>query len=142
MEEKEIYEKAVKHWGYALQVNQSIQEMSELIKELTKIFQGKTNPEAIVEEMIDVQIMLNQMEYIMKEKMGLAYHSTYESYFDKKLKRIEELLTASNNDFKAHKSLPKFCPRCNLELLWLSDRNGIVRYWCDTCQIFHEDKSS
>lgn len=44
------------------QVIVAIEEMSELQKELCKSLRGKTNKEAIAEEIADVYIMLNQMQ--------------------------------------------------------------------------------
>lgn len=56
-----IIQKAIDTYGYDLQKQVAIEEMSELTKEICKDFRGKANRENIVEEIADVQIMLYQL---------------------------------------------------------------------------------
>ena len=58
---KSIIQKAIDTYGYDLQKQVAIEEMSELIKEICKDFRGKENRENIIEEIADVQIMLYQL---------------------------------------------------------------------------------
>lgn len=56
-----IIQKAIDTYGYDLQKQVAIEEMSELTKEICKDFRGKANRENIIEEIADVQIMLYQL---------------------------------------------------------------------------------
>lgn len=64
MEIREVYEKAIAKWGGQTQAIMAIQEMSELIKEITKHHIGKGNRTNLVEEMADVSIMVEQLMLI------------------------------------------------------------------------------
>lgn len=59
-----IYEKAINTYGENAQSDMVIEEMSELIKEICKKKRGKDNHDAIVEEIVDVEIMLEQLKII------------------------------------------------------------------------------
>ena len=59
-----IYEKAINTYGKSAQLDMVIEEMSELIKEICKKKRGKDNQDAIVEEIADVEIMLEQLKII------------------------------------------------------------------------------
>ncbi len=61
MDNKEIFEAALKQYGADSQTVMVFEEMSELQKELCKHFRGANNVENIAEEIADVQIMLEQM---------------------------------------------------------------------------------
>lgn len=56
-----VIQKAIDTYGYDLQKQVAIEEMSELTKEICKDFRGKQNRENIIEEIADVQIMLYQL---------------------------------------------------------------------------------
>lgn len=58
---RQLYRCALDTWGPDAQTLMVMEEMSELQKELCKHARGKDNLEAIVEEIADVQIMLEQM---------------------------------------------------------------------------------
>lgn len=91
MNEKYICQKAVKLWGHEKQINQAIQEKAELIKELTKIGQGRTNNAAITEEIVDVHIMMEQLKIIMREKMN-SFDQLYKDTYNYKMLRLEQWL--------------------------------------------------
>jgi hypothetical protein len=57
-------EKAIATYGKDAQLNVAIEELSELIKEICKNKRGTDNREAIIEEMADCYIMLQQMRII------------------------------------------------------------------------------
>lgn len=61
MSDKELYQLALKTWGYDAQTVMVFEEMSELQKELCKHARGKDNQDHIAEEIADVLIMLEQM---------------------------------------------------------------------------------
>lgn len=56
-----VIQKAIDTYGYDLQKQVAIEEMSELTKEICKDFRGEKNRENIIEEIADVQIMLYQL---------------------------------------------------------------------------------
>lgn len=58
---KDLYEDLIMKYGEA-QVVVAIEELSELQKELCKSLREKENKNAILEEMADVYIMLDQMK--------------------------------------------------------------------------------
>lgn len=58
---KDIEQTAIDKYGKTLQMVVAIEELSELIKELTKNIRGNNNHDAIVEEIADVYIMLEQV---------------------------------------------------------------------------------
>lgn len=59
--DNEICRAALEAFGAEAQMVISIEEMSELTKELCKHRRGRDNVEAIAEEIADVEIMLQQM---------------------------------------------------------------------------------
>ena len=61
-----LYFEAVETFGKEHQVMLAIEEMSELIKELSKDYRGRRNVEEIIEEICDVEIMLGQLKIIYK----------------------------------------------------------------------------
>ncbi len=65
---EEILKKAVDTWGEDAQIMAAIQEMAELIKELTDIRRNRTDENKLASEIADVQIMLEQLKYIFSKK--------------------------------------------------------------------------
>ena len=61
MDEKKVFEAALKQYGAESQTLMLFEEMAELQKELCKHARGRCNTMAIAEEIADVQIMLEQM---------------------------------------------------------------------------------
>lgn len=59
-----VLQKAIETYGAESQLNVAIEELSELIKEICKHKRGADNVVAIIEEMADVYIMLEQMQMI------------------------------------------------------------------------------
>lgn len=85
--EKELYQRALRVWGKEPQMLQVIEEMSELIKEILKnVNRKKDNVAQIIEEAADVDIMLGQLKccYQIEEQI--------EHYKKEKLKLISKRL--------------------------------------------------
>lgn len=80
-------ERAIETYGKDMQLNVAIEELSELIKEICKNKRGADNREAIIEEMADCYIMMEQLQIIFgiqyNEIKGMAYE---------KLNRLEKRL--------------------------------------------------
>ena len=62
--EAEILEGAISHFGSDHQINKAIEELGELIVELSRHLNGADNDEEIRGELADAFVMLNQMELI------------------------------------------------------------------------------
>ena len=62
--EAAILEGAISHFGSDHQINKAIEELGELIVELSRHLNGADNEDAIRGEMADAFVMLNQMELI------------------------------------------------------------------------------
>lgn len=77
------YEQALDHYGGEMQTMVCVEEMSELMKELSKHARGADNVRAIAEEIADVEIMLEQMKLLH----GCARLATV--YKDEKLERLK-----------------------------------------------------
>lgn len=60
-ERKAIYDVALGKWGQKMQTVVAIEEMSEVIKEITKLMRGELNREHLAEEIADATIMLEQL---------------------------------------------------------------------------------
>jgi DNA-binding transcriptional regulator GbsR (MarR family) len=60
-ERKQVYEAALNKWGCKLQSTVAIEEMSEVIKEITKALRGQLDREHLAEEIADATIMLEQL---------------------------------------------------------------------------------
>ncbi len=62
---KVVYDAAIAHYGTESQIWMAVEEMSELLKELAKGRRpGGTTAEALVDEIADVTIMMEQLRLI------------------------------------------------------------------------------
>ena len=92
MKKEQIYDLALKQNGFVNQAVVCMEEMGELIKELSKDIRGKGNRKCIAEEIADVQIMVEQM---------VRYYECLDlikEYKHKKLQRLEKRLMMGNED--------------------------------------------
>ena len=64
-ERNEVYANALEKWGIERQSTVAIEEMSEVIKEITKMLRGDLDREHMAEEIADARIMLEQMCQIL-----------------------------------------------------------------------------
>lgn len=83
---KHVYGKALCAYGMEKQLTVAIEEMSELTKEICKLFRGQQNTEAIAEEVADVTIMMEQIRYI------LSINDEVCTMMDMKIERLAERL--------------------------------------------------
>ena len=65
-DENELYKRALLMWGEDLQINLAIEELSELITELSKYlrFKPASANYGVIEELADAEIMIEQMKQI------------------------------------------------------------------------------
>lgn len=84
-----IYKQAITTFGIQRQKLKMMEEMAELIKELSKTFQPMSSAEIhqnnanICEEIADVQIVLDQMKLLFPDWL---------KHQERKLKRLEEMV--------------------------------------------------
>lgn len=93
MKPTEVQTAVIKKYGKIIQTFVAIEEMSELMKELSKNMRGEKNHDALVEEVADVYIMLDQimtMYELTDEEVTEMIHE--------KLKRTEERLKVNTNE--------------------------------------------
>lgn len=83
--DKHTLEKLILVNGKQLQTFVAIEEMSELMKELVKFQRGEQNRAAIIEELADVYIMLEQIEIMFDIST-----SDILKFREKKIERIKE----------------------------------------------------
>ena len=86
---KTILQKAIETYGAESQLNVAIEELSELIKEICKHKRGESNLVAIIEEMADVYIMLEQMQMIF-DLGSTVIPNAMELKVNRLKKRLEE----------------------------------------------------
>lgn len=65
---RDTYSAAVETYDRTSRLMLAIEEMSELSKELSKNYRGEDNISAISEEMADVEIMLEQLKLIFRNR--------------------------------------------------------------------------
>lgn len=84
--ESEVLRRALGTYGSVLQIVVTMEEMSELQKELCKNLRGRGSIEHIAEEIADVEIMLEQM------KMLFCCAEDVRSVRKRKVERLKERL--------------------------------------------------
>ena len=87
-----VIEMAIESYGHTPQKIVAMEELSELIKEISKDLRGQGKIENILEEMADVIVMLEQL----KVMYGLTIYDIQEAV-DKKLERLEKRLANEDN---------------------------------------------
>jgi NTP pyrophosphatase (non-canonical NTP hydrolase) len=92
-------EKAIETYGKDMQLNVAIEEFSELIKEICKNKRGSNNRKAIIEEMADCYIMLEQLAIILE----IPNHAISE-VASNKIGRLEKRLAEQESSDEHRKS--------------------------------------
>ena len=80
---KQVYDAALGKWGAKIQATVAIEEMSEVIKEITKMLRGELNREHMAEEIADATIMLEQLRQM------LNINESVESWMDYKIAALK-----------------------------------------------------
>ncbi|MDF2612802.1 MAG: conserved hypothetical phage-related protein [Clostridia bacterium] len=63
--DNDIIDRAIKHYGERQRINQTIEELGELIVALSKSIRGFANKPHIAEEIADVEIMLHSIKRML-----------------------------------------------------------------------------
>lgn len=79
---REVLQEAIDRYGTESQLMMVLEEMSELQKEICKWFRGKRYPDAIADEVADVEIMLEQVKIIFD------LHGEVNERIDRKIERL------------------------------------------------------
>ena len=87
--QRSIMAEIINYYGHESQKMMLLEEMSELQKEICKDMRGKTNQEAITEEVADVLIMLEQIQ-MMYHISETKLHKITNEKLHRQLRRIEE----------------------------------------------------
>ena len=82
-ERKAVYDAALGKWGAKMQATVAIEEMSEVIKEITKMLRGELDREHMAEEIADATIMLEQLRQM------LNINDSVESWMDYKIAALK-----------------------------------------------------
>ncbi|MBQ9702924.1 MAG: hypothetical protein IJV68_00090 [Clostridia bacterium] len=91
--DKDLYSRAVSTFGETSRLILAIEEMSELIKELSKYTRGRENIGSICEEMADVEIMFEQLKIVFHNRAAVDYHRS------QKLQRLSDRLNGNHDSF-------------------------------------------
>lgn len=83
-ERRYVLNAAIMTYGVQAQINQAIQELAELIKELTKVHTDRFELRKVSEEMADVYIMIEQLQMIFKNEGSVG------EWENLKVQRLEE----------------------------------------------------
>ncbi len=92
---EETLKKAIAKYGTDSQINIAIQEMAELIKELTDISRNRTNKNKLATEIADVQITLEQIILILSSKYP-NFKEEIEKEKEKKILRLKKAIENNN----------------------------------------------
>lgn len=91
-----IYKRAVEMWGTEAQSDVMVEECAELIFAIQKMKRSGTSQQMVnrynnvCEEIADVRLMLNQMEYIYNKDMINKYYKEKKEDVIKKLDKYEK----------------------------------------------------
>lgn len=85
-ERKDTYKVALRKNGTDAQVMMAVEEMSELTKEICKIFRGKPTLDDLADEIADVIITIEQLKLIFEVSDMVDERIAY------KIKRLQEKL--------------------------------------------------
>jgi Rod binding domain-containing protein len=94
-----LYEQAVKKWGNASQLLQTIEECSELIKAIVKMLNREGSITDVIEEAVDVQLMLNQLRAMLPSDDWQRFRSEKTAYLRELLASQAEQFAKENPDY-------------------------------------------
>ena len=90
--EKEVLTAAVRIYGPESQLKMVLEEMSELQKEICKLWRGKDTTLSLAEEVADVEIMLDQL------KLMLGIGGKVQEFRRVKMLRLEQRLWGEKDE--------------------------------------------
>ena len=87
-----LYQAAINQWGKPLQYGLLSEEVGELLVAVNKYRRGKVPKGAVIEEIADVRIMLEQIAYLLDIKNSSINKKTTE-----KLDKMKEMLNRNTD---------------------------------------------
>ncbi len=78
-----------KHYGFQHQVKKTTEECGEFIVALSKLANGEGTQADVLEEMADVMVMLEQVQYFLNIDSGLL-HKTMEAKVRRQIRRMNQ----------------------------------------------------
>ena len=83
IEKERLYKKVIDHWGEELQFGMLTEEVGELFQAINRYRRGRTtNTDNIAEEIADVRLMLEQMEFMFNI-------TNSDEWYNKKLDKLK-----------------------------------------------------
>ena len=79
-----------KHYGFQHQAIKTVEKCSKFITTLSKLANGEGSWAYVVEEMADVMVMLQQMQYFLNIDSALL-HTTMEAKVHRQIERMNQL---------------------------------------------------
>lgn len=96
---REIILSAISHYGEGYQVRKAIEELVELLNELTRYDTGRENLEHIAEEMADVTIVMWELTEVFGNEDKVAEEIDYKlNRLQKRIKRDKKDNVRSNKN--------------------------------------------
>ena len=86
----DLYSKMLHYYGSSHQMIVAIEEMAELQKEVTKFIRGDIRFDEICEEIADVEIMIEQLRFILNTKLNEASEVKIKNFKNKKISYIKK----------------------------------------------------
>ena len=86
-----LYQKAINNWGKELQYGMLSEEVGELLSAINKYRRGRVDKKAVIEEIADVRIMLEQISFML-DITDPSLHHTIQKKLDKMSKMTDELM--------------------------------------------------
>ncbi len=74
-----------------IQIVIAMEELGELIQQLSKFARFKENRDELIEEILDVEIMLEQVKFMAKKRFP-EFEKNYNLMATKKIKHLEDIL--------------------------------------------------
>jgi NTP pyrophosphatase (non-canonical NTP hydrolase) len=87
MQHEAIYQATLAKWGAEAQYDQAVEECAELITALKHFRRGKSEKQAVIDELADVTLMIGQLTWMFGP-------DEVEAAINKKLTKLDRLLTA------------------------------------------------
>ena len=78
-----------KHYGFQHQVKKTTEECGEFIVALSKLANDEGSRKDVLEEMADVMVMLQQMQYFLNIDLALL-HTTMEAKVHRQIERMNQ----------------------------------------------------
>jgi len=80
------YDKVIKKYGSMTQILQTMEECGELVVVLNHYLRGRADVKAVMKELVDVQIMIDQM----KELFDLMDATMFSTSYNKRVRELME----------------------------------------------------